>query len=86
MKKILLLSLSIFIFSCASLKTGGSITSVSQTQTYYLIGFNLHASGNPKPLLDSISKGIPVHFHGQEIQVLHSDTSLDINGLIAIPK
>lgn len=81
MKKLLLI-ICIAFSSCQTLKVGGNITSVAKTDSTVSIGFYIHGEGQLQPKLDSLYYGYPVYFGEQLIQIIHTDNSFDINGLL----
>lgn len=82
MKKFILLFCIAALASCTTLKVGGDITSVAQTDSTTSIGFHAHGKGQLAPKLDSLYKGYPVDLAGHKIQITHTPTYFDINGLL----
>lgn len=83
MKKIVFyLAVMACLAACKTVKVQGEVTSFSSGSNGVSIGVHAHGQGQYKPMIDSLAKGYPVWIAGQQIQILHTDTSVDIYGTL----
>lgn len=83
MKKLLLIFAVAFLASCSP-KVGGEIYLVSATDSSFVIGAKVVATGTQSEIAskaDSLAKGYPVIIAGQWIQITYTATDVELNGL-----